>query len=480
MEASLTNSPDCLVPFEKGHLHLVLEDNGLEFTPDGGFIRWSASNKKHPRNWHMPRKIYDSSLIIFLDFFTYLIGQCLGGIIFPSFSEAFGRKLLYIISTGLYSIFCVIVGVVPSLAGVAVGRFFSGFLSAIPTIVVAGSIEDLYNSKDRIWMIFLWAMVANMGMCVGPIISTYLAEHLGWQWVFHFAAIVTGVVSFLLIGIRESRPSMILGREVAKIRNQTGIDTLKALNPDHTPDLRTFMRVALFRPIQLFFTEPIVFLVSMISAIAFAMVYLFTEALPPVYQSMGFSNGTSTLPFLAICIGLVAGFLTRIKDYRKITSAEEQNLVLEPEDKLFGFCIGAPMLACGLWWFAWTIPPIINNVHWIVSAISLVLIGFSLNEFDAVLGGYLADSYLSFSASGFATLALLRSLLSAAFPLFASDMFEGLGANVAASILAGLATLFCIVPPLFTKYGRQIRARSKFARYSLQVYHENSVEKSGL
>lgn len=298
--------------------------------------------------------------------------------------------------------------------------------------------------------------------------------------MFHFAAIVTGVVSFLLIGIRESRPSMILGREVAKIRNQTGIDTLKALNPDHTPDLRTFMRVALFRPIQLFFTEPIVFLVSMISAIAFAMVYLFTEALPPVYQSMGFSNGTSTLPFLAICIGLVAGFLTRIKDYRKITSAEEQNLVLEPEDKLFGFCIGAPMLACGLWWFAWTIPPIINNVHWIVSAISLVLIGFSLNEFDAVLGGYLADSYLSFSASGFATLALLRSLLSAAFPLFASDMFEGLGANVAASILAGLATLFCIVPPLFTKYGRQIRARSKFARYSLQVYHENSVEKSGL
>lgn len=110
----------------------------------------------------------------------YLLGQCLGGIIFPSFSEAFGRKRLYIISTGLYSVFCVVVGLSSSLAGIAVGRFFSGFLSAIPTIVVAGSIEDLYNSKDRIWMIFLWAMVANMGMCIGPIISTYIAEHLGW------------------------------------------------------------------------------------------------------------------------------------------------------------------------------------------------------------------------------------------------------------------------------------------------------------
>lgn len=302
------------------------------------------------------------------------------------------------------------------------------------------------------------------------------------QWTFHVAAIVTGVVCFLLIGIRESRPSLILVREVAKLRSETGIDTLKALNPDHTPDLMTFIRLALFRPIQLFFTEPIVFLVSTISAIAFAMVYLFTEALPPVYQSMGFSNESSTLPFLAICIGLVLGLLTRIKDHRKITYAEEQGIVLEPEHKLIGFSIGAPLLAGGLWWFAWTIPPLVDvdHFHWVVSAISLVFIGYSLNEFDTVLGGYLADSYLSFSASGFATLALLRSLLSAAFPLFAADMFEGLGANVASSILAGLATLFCVVPPLFTKYGKQIRARSKFARYSLEVYHENSIEKNGL
>lgn len=110
----------------------------------------------------------------------YLLGQCIGGIIFPSYSETFGRKKLYIVSTGLYSIFCVVVGVIPSLAGVVIGRFFSGFLSAIPTIVVAGSIEDMFNSKDRIWLIFLWAMVANMGLILGPIISTYITDHLGW------------------------------------------------------------------------------------------------------------------------------------------------------------------------------------------------------------------------------------------------------------------------------------------------------------
>jgi len=53
-------------------------------------------------------------------------------------------------------------------------------LSAIPTTVVAGSIEDMFNTKDRIWMIYLWAMVSNIGLITGPIMSTYITAALGW------------------------------------------------------------------------------------------------------------------------------------------------------------------------------------------------------------------------------------------------------------------------------------------------------------
>ncbi|KMQ45668.1 MFS multidrug transporter [Trichophyton rubrum] len=495
----------------ENNLQALLEEHGLEYTPDGEHIRWLASNPKHPRNWSMLRKIYDSGLIIILDLFTtavstagsaaadharheyglsrtlavflfvsvYLLGQGVGGIIFPPYSETFGRKKLYIVSTGLYSLFCVVVGLVPSVAGVVVGRFFSGFLSAIPTIVVAGSIEDIFNSKDRIWLIFMWAMVANMGLILGPIMSIYVIDHLDWRWVFHVSAIFTAVITILLFGIRESRPSLLLSREVAKLQKSTGMTTLKALNPDHTPDIKTFARIALFRPLKLFFTEPIVFMVATISAVAFALIYLFTEALPPIYENLGFSSANSSLPFLTIGIGLISGVLTRIFDHRMITKYQREGKVLQPEHKLVGFSIGAPVLAVGLWWFAWTIPPRVPGVHWVVSAISLVLIGYALNEFDAVLAGYLADSYLSYSASGFAALSLVRSTLSAVFPLFAGRMYEVLGANLATSILAALATVFCIIPPLFTRYGPRIRARSKFAKYSLQVYQENGVDKDG-
>ena len=91
----------------------------------------------------------------------------------------------------------------------------------------------------------------------------------------------------------------------------------------------------------------------------------------------------------------------------------------------------------------------------------------------------MADSYLGYAASGFAALAVARSTLSAMFPLFADKMFSALGANIAVSILATVATVFCAAPFLFVYYGRRLREKSQFARYSLRVYEENTVEQNG-
>lgn len=286
-------------------------------------------------------------------------------------------------------------------------------------------------------------------------------------------------MSLLLLGIRESRPSLLLEREVAKVREITNLDYLASLNPDKAPNFRTFVRVALGRPIRLFFTELIVFTVSVMSAVATALVYLFTQALPPIYESLGFTSKQACLPFVAIGVGLSLGLLTRYLDMHIIKRRRKRGHVLLPEHKLTGFWIGSAVLAAALWAFAWTIPPAVQNVHWIISVLALVLIGYALNEIDYVLGGYLADSYLSYAASGLAALSLIRALLSAILPLISSPMFSQLGANVAASLLATVATLFCLVPPLFSRFGETIRARSKFAKYSLDMYHEHSVDEDG-
>jgi hypothetical protein len=42
------------------------------------------------------------------------------------------------------------------------------------------------------------------------------------------------------------------------------------------------------------------------------------------------------------------------------------------------------------------------------------------------------------------------------------------------SILAALATVFCIAPVVFLRYGREMRKSSKFARYSVEVKEQHS------
>ncbi|KAM0251905.1 hypothetical protein ACHAQJ_007967 [Trichoderma viride] len=486
----------------------VLLNHGLTLSSDG-FVRWGKNNPDHPRNWSFARKAYDTSLIIFLDFFTtatstmgapageyskdefglsstlatfifvslYLFGQGLGGIVFPPYSECFGRKRLYVISTALYSVFCVVVGISPSLAGVIVGRFTTGFLSAVPTIVVAGSIEDLWDFHARVWLMFAWAMVANMGLVVGPIVSSYMSLSLGWRWVFYMAAIVNAITGIFLLGMKESRPSLLLARKVAYIRKTSGIDDLVVSSPDHMPDMQTFIRIALFRPLYLFFTEPIVFTVAVLSAVAFALIYLFTEAIPLIYSSYDLTLGQQSLPFVAIGVGLTCGVFTRCYDHYMLKRRVAQGLVVKPEDKIVGFMIGAPALAIGLWWFAWTIPPA-ATVNWVIPTISLVFIGYALNEFDTVQAGYLADSYLAHAASGFGALSLLRSIFSGCFPLFAKVMFQEMGYNFAGTVLAVLATIFCVVPFLFAKYGERLRKRSKFASFSLAVNIAEGLEEN--
>lgn len=275
----------------------------------------------------------------------------------------------------------------------------------------------------------------------------------------------------LLCLIRESRPSYLLAHKVAAISRETGLK-LQPLNHDHAPDFQTFAKDALFRPAQLFCTEPVVFVVALMTAVAFGLLYIFTEAIEIIYESMGFSSTQASLAFLAIAVGVCVSTLTRWLDHYIFDMRHRQGRPVKPEDKLVGLALGAAAFAGGLWWLAWTIPPKIHGVHWIVPTIALAFIGYALNEFDTVLQGYLADSYLSYSASGTAAVQFLRALLSGVFPLFTPQMFHNLGSNIAVSILAIVATLFCAVPPLFIFYGEKIRARSKFARYSLVVEAE--------
>ena len=260
------------------------------------------------------------------------------------------------------------------------------------------------------------------------------------------------------------------------VQMNTGCDDLYTDNADHTPGIQRFVTVSLARPVEMFFKEPLVWMVSVLNATVWALIYLLSDALPVVYSSayFDFPAAQSSLPFLSIGIGAGFGVFVRFYDRRKAALRRKNHIPLKPEDKLLGFYIAAPTLAIGLWWFAWTIPPLVHT-YWIISVLSLVLLGFSANEFVTLLAGYLIDSYTTYATSALVPCGFMRCILSAIFPLFGRQMFIDLGSNVACSVLAGMASIFCVTPYIFAKYGERIRLRSKYARNITRIEDERQV-----
>lgn len=80
--------------------------------------------------------------------------------------------------------------------------------------------------------------------------------------MFYIAAIVTGIIFLLCLGLKESRPSLLLERQVTAFRKASPTGLYRTRNPDHIPDLKAFLDVTIIRPIRLLFTEPIIIMVS--------------------------------------------------------------------------------------------------------------------------------------------------------------------------------------------------------------------------
>jgi MFS family permease len=167
----------------------------------------------HPRKWAMRKKVWITSMLLFLEFYvtiiattgssaahyaeadfshssrlallasfvsTYCLGQAVGSISIPQFTESHGRRWFYIWSSLAFSLLCAFIGMTKPLVGVVLGRFLSGLCSSIPAVVVGGSIEDLFNEKQRIWPVWCWNGFTVAGQVLGPVYGTLVASSAGW------------------------------------------------------------------------------------------------------------------------------------------------------------------------------------------------------------------------------------------------------------------------------------------------------------
>lgn len=303
-------------------------------------------------------------------------------------------------------------------------------------------------------------------------IGGFIVESKGWRWtqwtvLFFIAAFYPPVIF-----TKETYKKTILQRRARKL----GLpDPSVRQKQAFLTTLSHFLTTILLRPIHMLLTEPIVTLICMYNGFLFGLMYAYIIASPWVYHTYyNFSMTGESLSFLGVIVGALLAplplvaidlyvYQPRLKRFRSLQRdgniSPDQSF--PAENRLFSAMIGSLILPISLYGFAWTtrpsVPFIVPMIFQAASILASLLIYTSISIF-------MMDAYGPlYGASAAGAAMITRYSLSAAFPMFALQMYQGLGVGLATTILASCTVIMAPIPWLFHKYGQTLRNRMKYA-----------------
>ncbi|KAJ4336415.1 hypothetical protein N0V87_005431 [Didymella glomerata] len=394
---------------------------------------------------------------------VYTLGLGFGPIMSAPLSEKHGRKIVYLLSSPVFMLFTLGAGFSKSFASLIVCRFFAGLTGSPALAVGAGSNADLFPPHQRAKITAVFLMAPFMGPSLGPVVGGFAAQYKGWRWTQWCMVFVTLAVYIVSLPMKETYKPIILARRAKRL----GLDT-KSTGNEGGAAMKRAVIVGLFRPMHMLATEPVVFFLSLYTAFAFGVLFLFFAAFPYIFMRppYRFDTSQSGLTFLAIGLGVLLGGLTGVLIDHFIYQAKHR-LAMDkgethaaPEHRLYNAMMGSWGILVGLFWVGWSAA---RGAHWAVVLVGSVPFAWGNLCLFTSAALYMTDVYGSLNgASAIAANGIFRYTLGAVFPLFTVQMYSELGIGWATSLLGFLSVLMLPIPWVFYKWGPKIRARSRY------------------
>lgn len=131
--------------------------------------------------------------------------------------------------------------------------------------------------------------------------------------IYAISSVIVGVQALAMLFIKESRPKRIPEAPDTLPRTATG-RPIPVRATSSRLALKAFAEQSLNTPVRLFFTEPLVFAITLMSASVFSLLYLFSEALIVVYTDFGFSHEKIAYINILMAIGPFFPIFVRVRD----------------------------------------------------------------------------------------------------------------------------------------------------------------------
>ncbi|KAL4915387.1 MFS general substrate transporter [Aspergillus aurantiobrunneus] len=463
--------------------------------PDDAYlVKWTPNDPRDPLNWPMFKKIrftFTGCAMIFLTCFAssifgpaaettaseygvsitvmnlsvalFVAGFVVGPLFFAPFSLIVGNSIPLFISLAGCAVFQIPQALARNSETIITSRFLQGTFGSGVLAIGSGMLADVWGVYTRAIALGLSTTSITLGSSLGPIAGSYVLDRYGWRWI-GWVTLFTYVVIALLtpLTIHESSRKRVLERKAAHIRKGTGDDNYHAPSEKHSLDFAALFQRYGKIPVRMMAQEPILFIVTMYLTLVYGTLYLSYQMFPYAFRSRGWDSGTDSLPFISVILGVFSacGIVTIHTVFFYWPRLRKD--IATPEDRLPPMILGGCMLVPCLLWFGWTLPK-----HWFAQVVSCFFVGCALQLIFITGIIYMVDVYMPNANCALSIHVAVRSLVSATFPLWGAGVYEKLGVEWTATLLAGVGVLLMPSPIVFYVYGAKIRSWSRFCDVDL-------------
>lgn len=355
------------------------------------WITFSVGDRENPRSFPRWKKWYITAMVSYYNFLAstgasgysnasagisdtfhvstevatlglsmFVFGFSTGPLLLAPLSEYYGRRPVYIVALFVLFIFQLPIALAPNIGTILVCRFLGGVGGSVALTNAGGSISDIWARDENGYPMMWYGLFSTASQPLSLAMTGYIAQDLGWRWIFWWQMIVFGVSWLVtLIFMPETRHSSVLERNTHRVRTILAKEAFSntgrisdAHNQGRKRSLHRLFARNLTRPFRFLFTEPITIGAAAYLGFIYAILFMFNESFTLVFgNNHGFNTGESGLAFLGVVVGAcLAACCHPLQEcyYRKRVAQNDGKGV--PEARMWTACVGAFFMPISLFW----------------------------------------------------------------------------------------------------------------------------------
>ncbi|KAL4962835.1 MFS transporter [Aspergillus stella-maris] len=376
----------------------------------------------------------------------YMLSMGIFPLWWSSFSERLGRRTIYIVSFVLFVVFNVLCAVSSSIAMLIVMRLLAGGASASVQAVGAGTIADIWDTRERGRAMGIFYLGPLCGPLIAPIVGGALAQRWAWRSTMWFFSAYGGVVvALIILGLPETLKStkpLFPPIEESDDQPGSGDRRLSRVSSRQVLGATTrWLKIA-----KIIFLDPLkiilylrylpVLLTVYYASITFGSLYVLNVSIETTFHRDPYNFSTIIVGLLYIpnSLGYVVSsifggrWIDKImeREAKKANRYDEKgNLIFRPEDRMReNAWLGAMLYPAGLIWYGWTAD---KGVFWLAPMIANFFFGIGSMLIFSMVTTMLTEFMPRKSSEGVALNNFCRNIFSCVGSFVTAPIIDGIG-----------------------------------------------------